>query len=87
MSAFNDIARDPWPTALRYERLALERDGLPSSLILPAQALTELLEAGASDAAEQSKRENEATEILDAMQAVRILNRCRQGIHGLLRGQ
>jgi hypothetical protein len=67
MSAFDDIVRNAWPAAPRSGK----GDEQHLSLLLQAKVLTALLEVGISNDVVQAKREDDAAEMLDAMQAVR----------------
>jgi hypothetical protein len=67
MSAFYDIARNPWPAVPRPEK----GDERHLSLLIHAEVLTALLEVRESDETLQAKREDDAAGMLDSMQAVR----------------
>jgi hypothetical protein len=68
MSAFDEIARNSWPAVPRPE-ISDERH---LALVLHAEVLTELLEAGAADPVLQAQCQHDAAGMLDAMQAVRV---------------
>jgi hypothetical protein len=68
MSAFDEIAGNAWPAVLRPEI----GDARYLVLVLHAEVLTELLEAGAADPVLQAQCQHDAAGMLDAMQAVRM---------------